>query len=140
MIVESFFRLTHNITGIAVLLDGVPLTITVHDGTNDAATFHECLLCSIQKGFLVRGDVLVLDNAAVHQYKDNYYLQEYLYTECGILLLFLPTRSPELNPIELLWNTLVQILKQVPILYTKSECRRDAAPLAACAIMENFTF
>ena len=31
------------------------------------------------------------------------------------MVLFLPPRSPELNPIELVWNTLVQRLNLVPM-------------------------
>jgi len=40
---------------------------------------------------------------------------EYLWNYHGIFLQFLPTRSPELNPIELLWNTLMQRLKHAPL-------------------------
>ena len=36
---------------------------------------------------------------------------EYMYHK--ILLLYLPTRSPELNPIELLWNVVLQRMKQL---------------------------
>ena len=39
-------------------------------------------------------------------------MDEYLWNYHGIFLQFLPTRSPELNPIELLWNTL---LKHAPL-------------------------
>ncbi len=42
-------------------------------------------------------------------------MDEYLWNYHGIFLQFLPTRSPELNPIELLWNTLSQRLKHAPL-------------------------
>ncbi|CAJ1968912.1 unnamed protein product [Cylindrotheca closterium] len=90
----------HNITGICGIAGQRPFDYYIHDGTNDAATFRDCLLRSIQKDFLVRGDVLVLDSAEIRGYKENYDLEGYLYIKYGILLLFLPTRSPELNPIE----------------------------------------
>jgi hypothetical protein len=38
-------------------------------------------------------------------------LDSYLWNYHGIFLQFLPTRSPELNTIKLLWNTLMQRLK-----------------------------
>ena len=63
----------------------------------------------IAKGFLHAGDILVLDNAAIHCYREAEGLFHYLLHH-GILLLALPTRVPELNPIELVWNTLVQRL------------------------------
>lgn len=63
-------------------------------------------------------DVLVFNNAAIHEKGYNYDLREFLWEPLGldgsplqILLLPLPTRLPELNPIELLWNTLVMRLK-----------------------------
>ena len=45
----------------------------------------------------------------------NSVLKEWLWDHCGVFLLFLPPRSPELNPIELVWNTMVQRLKSVPL-------------------------
>ena len=46
------------------------------------------------------GDIVVLDNLAVHQYDGGQILEEYL-TEMGIELLFTPTNSPDLNPVEM---------------------------------------
>ena len=59
-------------------------------------------------GILVGGDILVLDNAAIHVSGENEDLGEYLWDRFKILLLTLPTYSPELNPIELIWNVMVQ--------------------------------
>ena len=63
-------------------------------------------------------DILVLDNAALHAKGYNCDLMDWLWNVEGcdgrplhILLLPLPTRSPELNPIKLIWNTMVQRLK-----------------------------
>jgi hypothetical protein len=47
---------------------------------------------AIAIGFLKRGDILVLDNAGIHIYQENVVLEEWLWDECGILLLTLPTR------------------------------------------------
>ena len=61
--------------------------------------------------FLRAGDVLILDNAANHTGKGNSVLEEWLWEEHMVLVLFLPARSPEWNPIELMWNCLTQRLK-----------------------------
>ena len=78
--------------------------------TTTAAVFMDAVHLSIAKGFLRMGDFLVLDNAAIHIYRETEDLYDVL-KQYGITLLMLPTRVPELNPIELIWNTLVQRLK-----------------------------
>ncbi|XP_028414627.1 uncharacterized protein LOC114537732 [Dendronephthya gigantea] len=49
------------------------------------------------------GDIVVMDNLAVHHYEGGQILEEVL-AEMGIELLFTPTYSPDLNPIELCFN------------------------------------
>jgi transposase len=51
---------------------------------------------------------------------------EYIQTIISIHLLWLPTRSPELNPIELLWNILVQRLRTVD-LFSQAPARHRVA-------------
>lgn len=69
------------------------------DSTNNAASFCEAIERSVAKGFLLPGDIVVLDNVSIHRYKEASTLEDYLWDNFHILLLFLPTRSPELNPI-----------------------------------------
>ena len=57
----------------------------------------------------------MLDNAAIHDGKEKTVLGEWLWTNFEIYVLFLPPRSPELNPIELVWGILVQRLRVVPL-------------------------
>jgi hypothetical protein len=73
------------------------------------------MLQQLASGFLQPGDFLVLDNASIHYFQELTGLDAYLWNYHGIFLQFLPTRSPELNPIELLWNTLTQRLRHFPL-------------------------
>jgi hypothetical protein len=66
---------------------------------------------TIAKRFLRAGDILVLDNAANHAGKGNTVLENWLWEEHSVLVLFLPTQAMERNPIELMWNHLTQQLK-----------------------------
>ena len=79
---------------------------------NDSQLFMgNVVMDAIVDRFLVKGDVLELDNAAIHTGGENDTMADWLWSRFGIFVAFLPTRSPELNPIELLWNYLVQKLK-----------------------------
>ncbi len=50
-------------------------------------------------------------NAAIHIGGENDTMADWLWSRFGIFTAFLLTRSPELNPIERLWNYFVQKLK-----------------------------
>ena len=71
-------------------------------------------------GWLSHDDILVCDNATLHEKGYNTDLADFLWETTGkdgrplnILLFPLPTRSPELKPIELIWHTLVMRMKAV---------------------------
>lgn len=112
-VVDSDFRNTYNIIGFCGIDVRVPAIdfyiVDSQEHTTTAAVFMEAIQASIAKGFLVAGDILVLDNAAIHLYRESQGLSDLLERH-GITLLCLPTRVPELNPIELVWNTLTQRL------------------------------
>jgi hypothetical protein len=72
--------------------------------------FCDFILQQLASVFLQPGDFLVLDIASIHHFQESTGLDEYLWNYHGIFLQFLPTRSPELYPIELLWHTLVHRL------------------------------
>jgi hypothetical protein len=77
----------------------------------DADLFSMEIESAIVMRYLRAGDVLILDNAANHTGKGNSVLEEWLWKEHMVLVLFLPGRAPEWNPIELMWNCLTQRLK-----------------------------
>ena len=72
----------------------------------------------IQNGWLQHNDVIVLDNAAVHTGGAATNLEEILWdtvvdgVPLQIVVLWLPTRSPELNPIELVFHILAQRVRK----------------------------
>ena len=105
--VGSDFRNAYSIVGFCgIAPDTPPFSFVMHKGTNDAAKFVEIVLNSVISGILRYGDVLVMDNAAIHTGGEASILEDLLHQDHGISVLFLPTRSPELNPIEQMWHLL----------------------------------
>ena len=69
--------------------------------------------------WLRRGDVVVMDNLNMHESRAVRELIE----SAGALAVFLPTYSPEMNPIELLWAHLKRALRKLE-LNVEAELRR----------------
>jgi len=60
--------------------------------------------------YLNPGDFLILDNASVHKNSQHLPFMVNLLQSFDITLVFLPTYSPELNPVELLFNTMKRFI------------------------------
>jgi hypothetical protein len=112
----SDFRNTYPVVAFCGIdLSTMPGYYRIHDGKNDSESFSRDVETAVSMGFFKGDDILVLDNAAIHDKGDNTYLEEWLWETFGIFILFLPTRTPEWNPTELLWRLLVQRLKYYAI-------------------------
>ena len=85
--------------------------------TTTAPIFLQFVRHLVESGTLVTGDVFVVDNCTVHVMGDNSGLKETLLADYGILMMTLPPYSPELNPTELVFNTLLQRLASVQARY-----------------------
>jgi transposase len=145
-IVDSDFRNTYNLTGFCGIDPrSAPMSWTIQDGINDSESFSHAIERAVASNFLKRHDVLVLDNASIHRFQENVDLDDWLWNVASpidgrplqIYLMFLPTRSPELNPIELLWNMLVQRLKMIELARRREH--NHALVTASTAILNGFT-
>ena len=138
VVTNSDFRNTYSITGLCAIDDGVPspLYFRIHEGTNDSFEFGADLELAVEIGFLRPGDFLILDNAAIHSQGDNDDLQHHMWHQYGVFIVFLPPRTPEWNPIELVWRTLVRRLQNYP--FELMECQHASAN-AAVDILSHIT-
>jgi transposase len=84
-------------------------TIGEHNGTAAAAFVSFCQMM-VESRWLVHGEILLLNNAGVHTGREATDLEEYFWNAIidgpplNVLVVYLPTRSPELNPIELIFH------------------------------------
>jgi len=87
-----------------------PIHLGLREESNTQYDFAWFIVDAIECGALVDGDVLVMDNAGVHQGDDSF---EIIFQTClrlGITVRFLPAYSPEFNPCELVFATVKAIL------------------------------
>ncbi|MDM8566605.1 transposase [Candidatus Halobeggiatoa sp. HSG11] len=85
-----------------------------YQGTMNAIvfrTFIEHILVPV----LRPNNVVILDNATVHYDEDAIAMIE----TTGAGVMYLPSYSPELNPIENIWSKVKSYLKKIPILDTE---------------------
>ena len=80
------------------------------------------------------GDHIIMDNCATHRFVGGEILGECL-DEIGCILVYLPTYSPELNPIELVFNKLKTILHCVDY----QDLLRDNLHVAAYEALKQIT-
>ena len=117
--VSGDFRETFNLMAIVSLNPTKSKSIEYHidKNTNDAFSFVVFIEYLIETKYLKHNEVLVMDNAAIHVGGVAKNIQEILWNSVvegsplHILVIFLPTRSPELNPIELIFHILAKRIK-----------------------------
>ena len=127
----------YSLIGICSISSRVtPVKFRITKATVTAELFALEIEDAIVKGFLRAGDVLVMDNAANHTGKENGVLDEWLWEEHQITVLLLPARTPEWNPIELLWNCMDQRLKTVDWSQLRGS---DKAAHAAALVLTKIT-
>ena len=91
--------------------------------TIEGATTGEVFRAYVQKILmptLNKGDILVMDNLAAHKDKQTLSLLK----KAEVKVLFLPPYSPDLNPIEMMWSKVKNLLR-------KAEARCQETLLAA---------
>lgn len=137
ILVEGGFRDRFNINAIMGLdPNKPPLFVSIEEDTNDAASYMAFVILALLSGYFNPWDIFVIDNWTGHLNAEAAMLEDLLWNYVGpdglpmrILVVYLPTRSPELNPIELVFQILVQRLKKECLLGVRaySALARDFA-------------
>ncbi len=87
------------------IMNSPPVFISMRRGgeANHQYDFLQFIIDCVQQGVLVAGDVLVLDNASIHNADDIMLPLNTLMQTAQVSICFLPTYSPELNPCEIVF-------------------------------------
>ena len=126
VIVPPYFRNMYCIMGFITVNTSKypPLLYTIGEDNHDSAAYMAFIVRAVATGWLNRGDLIVVDNAILYSGGSADNLNAFLWNVPGldghplrVVAVLFPTRSPELNPIELNWNTFVMRLKGMKIDY-----------------------
>lgn len=79
---------------------------------------------------LENGDVIIVDNAPIHRHEGGEALARW-FADMGIYVVYTPTRSPEFNAAELIFNKIKTLLKRD----TYRELLRVSVPLAVYSVL-----
>ena len=96
-------------------------------------------------GWLKHGDVLCLDNARIHSGGEASVLEDYVwnYVRDGepmhIYVAWLPTRAPELNPIEFVFHILSTRIRSLRTSISAGPCDNEVIKYAA-QVMDTMPF
>jgi hypothetical protein len=110
--VSGDFRQTYN---MIACISGNPLkkqhaVYTIGEQNGSSESFMAFCVLMVESGWLVHDEFLIMDNAAVHTGGEARDLEEWFWEKLvdgrplHVLVIYLPTRSPELNPIELIFH------------------------------------
>ena len=140
IITHPDFRMTYSITGFCGIDRRVsPLRYGITLNNNNSESFSTNVVLAVSSGFLQQGDVLVADNATIHSGGVNSDLEQWLWDNFQVFLLWLPARTPEWNPIELVWNILVARLGTYSLEVARSIPGSHSLVVAADIILRGIT-
>ena len=117
------FRNWKTVSIIGAIRLGERPRLMTHHGSVDGAVFRRFVRSTLVP-WLRRGDVVVMDNLNMHKSR----VVRELIEAAGATPIFLPTYSPELNPIELLWAHFKRALRTLAI-NVEPELRRAVRKL-----------
>jgi transposase len=93
-----------SLTLLTSLVDEIPFFIDYRIQSNTQWDFADFLLLACEAGYLKKGDYLIMDNAAVHCGMESFEVVRSILDTFGVTVIKLPTYSPELNPVELVFS------------------------------------
>jgi hypothetical protein len=83
-----------------------PVAHSVGRDNGNATSFLAFIEFFLARNWFEHSDALIMDNASIHTGQEANVAENLLWEAMQVLVVFLPTRSPELNPIKLAFHIL----------------------------------
>jgi transposase len=134
---KGYFRDSYNVFAIISVNPQKirPVAYSIGRDNGNAASFLAFVEFLLQNSWFERGDVLIMGNDSIHTGGEADIAEDLLWHAMQVLVVFLPTRSPELNPIELIFLILARRIcsykyQQLAGRSLRPSCRRPCMPSA----------
>jgi hypothetical protein len=119
ILVSGDFHEAYNLLAIISLNPTKPSPIhyVIGEENGNPPSFTAYIMELISSRWFEHGNALILDNAAIHLGGEAGNVKDYLWDTVvdgrplNVLVIFLPTQSPELNPIELVFHILARHIR-----------------------------
>jgi hypothetical protein len=123
-----------------------PAVYTMGEENGTAASFMSFCSLMVDTGWLVHDEILIMDNAAIHTGGQVRDLEEWFWEKLvdgrplHVLVIYLPTISPELNPLELIFH--IFFLRRI----RSYQIQRNDGPVDqavihyGCMVMNNISY
>jgi transposase len=112
IVVSGNFREAFNLIGVIRCSGDEPaMHYSLGQENRTSASFTAYVEHLVAINWFQRGDVLIMDNAAIHTGGEATIVADFLWNSSEVVVVPLPTRAPELNPIELIFHILARRLR-----------------------------
>ena len=111
----------------------------IHSNNKDQYDFFDFIMECVDNNFVREYDVIVGDRAPYHTGGINKHLEDIMCDNYHILLIWLPARTPEWNPVELVWSLLQRRLGIIPLAFYK-EHGKDSIAYLAGSILDRISY
>jgi transposase len=115
-----------------------PVAYSVGRDNGNAASFLAFIEFLLARNWFEHGDVLIMDNASIHTGQEANIVEDLLWEAMQVLVVFLPTRSPELNPIELIFHILSRRIRSYRYRHLAGACDRAVLNLT-CQVLDDMS-
>ena len=139
--VNGDFREAYNLFAIisASPRKASPVAYSIGRDNGNAASFLAFINFLLSTNWFERCDVLIMDNASIHTGQEAAIVEDLLWETMQVVVVFLPTRSPELNPIELVFHILVRRIRSFRYREMAGPCDKAVLDLS-CRVLDDMSF
>jgi transposase len=141
ILVNGYFRDAYNLVAVisACPTKAKPVAYSVGRENGTAVSFFIFIQFLLSRSWFERGDVLIMDNASIHTGGEADIVEDLLWHSMQVLVIYLPTPSPELNPIKLVFHILARRIRSFRHREMAGPCDKAILDLS-CQVLDDLPF